>query len=262
MIIDCHTHVFPDKIAKRAMRALHAAHGVTPVVLPTVAGLLAHMDESGVDRAVLCPVATKPSQAGPINTWLLGQQNPRLIPFGAIHPHQLDAAAELERLEAAGVYGLKLQPFFQSFTLDDPRTRDLFDLIGDRFVVLLHGGDEIIPLHTIQPTPARLAQLLTDFPRLRLIVAHAGGYKLWDEVEEQLVGRNVLFDLSYTFGIAPDEQVRRIINCHGFERVLWGSDFPWQAESASLQGLRRLGLPEDQEEAILSGNFRRELPNA
>ena len=259
MIIDCHTHVFPDDVAERAMAALHAAYQAEPVAVPTVSGLLAHMQQCGVDRAVLCPVATKPSQVQPINDWLLSLSDERLIPFGAMHPHLDEAESELSRLEQAGILGLKLQPFFQGFTLDDDRTLALLESIGDRFAVLLHAGDEIFPLPDIQPTPQRLAWLLDQFPKLRLIAAHAGGYRLWDEVEEHLVGRRLLFDLSYTTGKADVAQLARIIAQHGYERVLWGSDFPWQAQDYALEGLRQLGLPQAQENAILSGNFTREV---
>lgn len=259
MIVDCHTHIFADEIAPKAMEALHAAYRAEPVALPTVAGVLAHMAQSGVDRAVICPVATKPAQVTPINDWLLSLHEPRLIPFGAIHPHCDDAAAELDRLERAGVQGLKLQPFFQQFVLDDPQVAVLFELIADRFLVLMHAGDEIFPLPEIQPTPERLARLLDRFPKLRMIAAHAGGYKLWDEVERDLVGRNLLFDISYTTERAPVEQLRRIVLSHGPDKVLFGSDFPWQSQTMALAGLKALGLSPDQERAILGDNFLRAI---
>jgi predicted TIM-barrel fold metal-dependent hydrolase len=258
MIIDCHTHVFADNIAPKAMEALHAAYRAEPVAMPTVAGILEHMAQSGVDVSVICPVATKPSQVQPINDWLLSLREPRLQPLGAIHPHGADAAAELDRLEQAGVKGLKLQPFFQQFTLDDPQLVRLLDLITDRFLVLLHAGDEISPLTDIQPTPERLARLLDRFPKLRLIAAHAGGYQLWDDVERCLVGRDLLFDISYTTDKAPVEQLRRIVLNHGADKILWGSDFPWQSQTMALAGLKALGLSEEQERAILGDNFLRE----
>ncbi|MHB8994067.1 MAG: amidohydrolase family protein [Armatimonadota bacterium] len=261
MIIDSHTHVFPDDVAQRAMDALHSTCGANPVAQPTVQGLLSHMQASGVSRSVLCPVATKPSQVRPINDWLMELNDERLIPFGAIHPRHDDLEDELARLQSLGVLGLKLQPFFQSFELEDPRTDALFEMIGDRFAVLLHAGDEIFPLPEIQPTPQRIASLLRRFPKLRLIAAHAGGYQRWDEVEEHLVGKRLLFDISYTTGKAQVPQLRRIVERHGYEKILWGSDFPWQAQDHSLQGLRQLDLPEDQETAILGGNFVREIIN-
>lgn len=257
MIIDCHAHVFPDAVAQHAMDVMGGYEAV-PITLPTVGGLLEHMTQSGVDRAVLCPVATKPKQVGSINHWLLGLGEPRLIPFGAIHPGLADLEAELRRLEQAGVKGLKLQPFYQGFTLDDPRTLAFFELVGDRFLVLMHAGGEIFPLPEIEPTPQRLARLLQRFPKLRLIAAHAGGYELWDEVEEHLVAQRLLFDLSYTHQCIAPAQLRRIIDRHGYEKVLWGSDFPWKSQDEGLQGLRELHLPGNEEEAILGGNFLRE----
>ncbi|MEN6641804.1 MAG: amidohydrolase family protein [Armatimonadia bacterium] len=261
MIIDCHTHVFPDEVAQKAVDSIHAFANAIPVAVPTVPALLEHMAHSGVDRAVVCPVATRPAQVRGINDWLMGLEDERLIAFGAIHPHLEDVAAELDRLEQAGFKGLKLQPFFQNFELDDPALMRLFELVDDRFAVLLHAGDELVPLPEVQPTPERVAGLLDRFPRLRLIAAHAGGYKLWDEVERHLVGRDLLFDISYTFGIAQDEQLRRIVEAHGYERVLWGSDFPWQAEDFTLRSLREMGLDEEALEAILGGNFEREVLN-
>lgn len=262
MIIDCHTHVFADDIASKAMEALYAAYRAEPVAMPTVAGILEHMEQCGVDRAVICPVATKPSQVRPINDWLLSLKEPRLIPFGAIHPHLDEIAAELDRLEAAGVKGLKLQPFFQQFLFDDPAFSALLDRIADRFLVLMHAGDEIFPLPEIQPTPERLARLLDKSTKLRLIAAHAGGYKLWDDVERHLLGRNLYFDISYTTECAPVEQLRRIVLGHGAERILWGSDFPWQSQCQALEGLRQLGLPEEQEREILGENLLRAVGQA
>ena len=259
MIVDCHTHIFADDIAAKAVAALREAYRAEPVVIPTVANVLAHMAQSGVDRIVVCPVATKPSQVRPINDWLLSLHDDRLIPFAAIHPHCADAAEELERVERAGVKGLKLQPFFQQFTFDDPQFARLLDLIADRFLVMMHAGDEIFPLPEIQPTPERLARVLDRFPKLRMIAAHAGGYKLWDGVERELVGRRLWFDLSYTTDRAPVEQLRRIVLNHGTDKVLFGSDFPWQSQTMALEGLRALGLGADAERAILGDNFLRAL---
>lgn len=263
MIVDSHTHCFPDHVADKAMAALHAAYRAVPVAVPTVSGLLAHMQEAGVDRSIIAPIATKPSQVGPINDWIISlRDDERLIPFGALHPRHPDLACEVTRLVEAGIRGVKLQPYFQGFRLEDQPTLRMFEIIKDRLLVLMHAGDEIVPLPDIQPTPERIARLLRYFPRLRLIAAHAGGYRMWDEVEKRLVGRNLLLDLSYVFGAIPPDQLLRIIQRHGPERIVWGSDFPWHSQVYSLNALRELGLPELQLRDILARNILRELSRA
>jgi predicted TIM-barrel fold metal-dependent hydrolase len=260
MIVDCHTHCFPDHLADKAMTALHAAYQAVPVATPTVSGLLRQMTEVGVNRAVVAPVATKPSQVGPINDWVISlQAEKQLIPFGSLHPRHPDLPCEVIRLVQAGIKGIKLQPHFQGFRLEDQPTLRMFEIIGDRLLVLMHAGDEIRSIADIQPTPERIARLLRYFPKLRLIAAHAGGYQMWDEVERRLVGRQLLLDLSYVFGHINPDQLKRIIQHHGPERIVWGSDFPWQSQGYSLSSLRELRLPEPQLRDIMARNILREL---
>ena len=258
-IIDGHTHIFPETLADRAVAALHEAYAADPVRRPVAEQLIAEMDASGVTRAMVAPVSTKPSQVRSINDFVTSLGEPRLIPLGTLHPHYDDVPGEIERLIAAGVRGIKLQPFFQGYDFADPRTREMFDLIGDRLVVLMHGGQEIVDIENVVPTPPALAQLRRDFPRLRMIVAHMGGYHMWDLVEEHLVGEDVWFDLSYTFNHAPDELIMHICSAHGWERCIWGSDFPWMSQTEALEGLLRLGLDDATLESVLAGNLTRLL---
>lgn len=258
-IIDAHTHIFPDDVARRAVETLHDMWGAEPVRLPVVSELLAEMDASGVDRSVIAPVSTKPSQVRSINDFVIGLDEPRLIPFGSVHSHFDGLEDELRRLEAADVRGLKTQPFFQGYDFADPHAREMFDLIGDRFALLIHGGQEIVDIEGVVPTPAALANLHLDFPKLRLIVAHLGGFNMWDEVQEHLVGADVHFDLSYTFNFAPDEVIRRICSTHGWERCIFGSDFPWQGQSEALAGLMRMDLDDETLAGVLAGNLKRLL---
>ena len=120
----------------------------------------------------------------------------------------------------------------------------------------MHGGQEIVDIENVIPTPQALAQLRRDFPKLRMVVAHLGGYHMWELVEEHLVGEDVWFDLSYTFNRAPDEVITRLASAHGWERVVWGSDFPWMSQTEALAGLMRLGLDDATLEGVLGGNLK------
>jgi len=259
-IIDAHTHIFPDHVADRAIARLGEQYDAKPVRRPVLDELIAEMDVAGVSRSVLAPVATKPDQVPSINAFALELvAHPRVIPFATLHPHFEDVVGEIERLVAGGVRGVKLQPFFQGFDFEDPLAREMFDLIGDRLVVLMHGGREMIQIGPVIPHGEALARLLDDFPRLALIVAHMGGYDMWEGVNEHLVGADVHFDLSYTFNHAPDDLILDICSRHGWEKIVFGSDFPWQAQSEALAGLHRRGLDDATFAAVASGNLVRLL---
>lgn len=258
MLLDFHTHIFPDHVAAKAMAALGETYGARPDGDATVAGLLAAMDEAGVERAVLCPVATRPEQVSSINRWITSQDRDRFLPFGALHPDYAKNAEELAFLRDQGVRGIKLQPHFQSFRLEDPATLRLFELLQD-FVVLLHAGQEIKPIPDVPTTPERLRALHDRFPRQRLVLAHLGGYRQWEEAESLLIGQDVYLDLAYTFGKLADAEIARLLAAHGPERILFASDYPWQRPLEALTGLRRLALPPEVEQQILGGNAERLL---
>lgn len=259
MLFDCHAHIFPESIVDRAMEVLSARYGAQPVGRPTPDGLLRHMDQCGVERAVTVAVATRPSQVPTINAWLASLGEPRLVPFGSLHPYCEDLQGEIHRLLDAGIRGIKLQPHFQEFTLDDPRFHAMIEAVGNQLIVLMHGGNEIIPIPDVQPTPERLRALHRQYPQVRFIFAHLGASGQWDDVERFLVGEQVHFDASYVFDICSDDQIERIIRNHGPQRIVWGSDFPWQPQSQGLAGVRRLGLSEADKAAILGGNLMRLL---
>ena len=86
MIIDVHTHIFPDKIAARAVSALAAAANIEPNTNGTADATLCLMDNAGVDKAILVSVATKPEQMRTINDFLNTKPKDRFVPFGAIYP--------------------------------------------------------------------------------------------------------------------------------------------------------------------------------
>ncbi len=255
-ILDCHAHLFPDGLAERAMARLGDHYGVAPVRMPTLAELIAEMDDWGVDRAAALQVATKPEQVSPINDWDLElSRHPRLIHFGALHPGQSaeDIEAEIERLVAGGVRGVKLQPFFQGFDPLASEGLDLIARIGRRLVVVIHGGEEMVTVRPLFTGPDRLARLLDLAPDTRFVIAHLGGYERWDEVLHVLAGRDVWFDISFTLHRCPRDLALRIIERHGTSRIVWGSDFPWA--HMDWHPVEALGLGPEATAAILGANL-------
>ena len=90
MIIDFHTHAFPDKIAGRTISYLADRSNITPYTDGTIKGLEKAIDTAGVNLAVSLPVLTKPTQfesvlnfAIEVNDYYLGK---KIISFAGIHP--------------------------------------------------------------------------------------------------------------------------------------------------------------------------------
>jgi len=263
LIIDIHTHVWPDAVAPAAIATLERLGMLIPYYDGTVDGLLGSMDACGVDASVIQPVATKPGQVRSINDWAAaiasGPAASRVLAYGAMHPDLENPSEEIARMAALGLRGFKLHPEHQAFAPDDPRMAATYEaaLAHDMTVFFHAGADEVH--ETLHGTPDSFAAILSAFPGLRVCLAHMGGYKVWHEVAEKLVGRDVYFDTAYTLGHLPDNDFCEIIRAHGAERVLFGSDGPWTDPKAEITWIRRLPLDEGAVEAILGGNAQRLL---
>jgi len=250
-VVDFHTHAFPEKVAARAVASLRETYRVEPVAEATIAGLTGVMDDAGVDAAVVAPVATRPDQVPSINDWAARSGSDRIICFGALHPGLADPAAEVDRMVGLGLKGVKLQPNFQEFSPDDPTMWPVYEAAQGRLVVLFHSGQEIRPLEHVYAQPAALARVNEAFPELTMVVAHMGGYQMWEEVRQHLVGRDLYFDTSYCReNDLRDDEIVRLIREHGAERVVFGTDFPWGHPTRDVARLCELDLEGEELEAI------------
>ena len=247
MVIDFHVHAFPDELAPRAVSGINAGiPGHAQAVLDgTVRGLLGSMDRAGIRQAVLWSVATKPTQVDPIIRWSRAVAGERIIPFGSVHPDCADAAAEVRKVAAAGLKGIKLHPMYQGFAADEERAWPLYEAAQAAGLILAFhaGGDLSYPPDDDRASPRRILRVHRAFPRIRMVVAHLGGWSMWDEVADTLAGTDVYLETSYTFCTATPEQVRRVLQRHPPERVLFGTDSPWRDQRESL-ALARAAFPD------------------
>ena len=67
MIIDFHTHIFPDKIAGRTLDYLSDIFGASPFADGTYTGLCNSMGKGAVDISIALSAVTKVSQVASIN---------------------------------------------------------------------------------------------------------------------------------------------------------------------------------------------------
>jgi hypothetical protein len=239
-MIDIHTHVFHPKIAPKVLKQLHGHYDISPVGSGLAEDLIDRLHKAGLRKALVHTAATTPDQVIPANNWALSVQSayPDLIPFGTAHPEFQSWRDELDRLEQAGIFGIKLHPDFQGFALDDPALHPIFEELRGRFLIMVHIGDRLPPDKN-PSSPQKLARILELFPGLKVIAAHFGGYLHWKYVPEHLAGRDVYLDTSSTLAfIAPDE-LKDILARHPLDRLLFGSDYPLFDPGDELEQLRK-----------------------
>lgn len=252
MLIDAHTHCFPDPVAPKAISALTSAYGLTPTCDGTTAGMLKLMDADGVDIAVVLPVATRPEQVEGINKWVLGVASERIVCFGAIHPAYPDPIKQCKLLKVAGVPGVKLQPNWQRFSPDSREAEPLYDAIEQAgLICYFHAGDEIDGSWDIVATPESIARVHERHPGMTMVAAHLGGYLMWDRARKHLIGRDIYLDTSFCRDQdISDQQYADLILEHGTNRVILGSDAPCEIASRQKQRVDRLPISEEEKEGI------------
>lgn len=265
MIIDFHTHVFPEAIAAGTIEKLEAFAHIKAQSDGLLQGLKTSMEEAGVDYSVILPVVTKPSQFRSVNEYAASiHGKDGIISFGGIHPASEDYQTELEQICAYGLPGIKLHPDYQRVHVTDSRYLKLITCAVDLgLIVTLHAGMDIGLPEEVHCPPEEAIQMLQYVEshaihpeQSKIILAHTGAYAQWDAVEELLVGKNVYFDLAYTFGHIETEQLLRIIQNHGADRILFATDSPWNDQKADIEALKSLGLTPEEEAAILGENAR------
>lgn len=257
MIIDAHVHFFPDKIAARAVDKLVQVSGLTPCTDGTLAGAAARMEASGVSRAVLLSIATAPKQQEDINKNAVSLlKDKRFIPLGSVHCLSPSWREQLVMLKESGVKGIKLHPDYQGFMINDRAWFPVYESCQDLgLVIVFHAGWDCYSPQLIHARPKASAEVAQAFPRLKMVLAHMGGLKLEDEVLAFLAGRsNVYFDTAMGGTYMNREKVRRIIDLHPAENILFGSDCPWEDPVKTLDFVDSLGLGREARERVLAGN--------
>ncbi len=266
MIVDCHTHIFPEKIAPKVMEQNRRTLGLEPYGAGTTSDLIAYMDTAGVDYAVAFGVAPDGGFVSATNDWLISQANTRLLLFGTITPDFEQWESEIDRIKAAGIVGVKFNPLFQEIIPDDRSMYPIYEKLSqEEMFVFYHAGKGSGRENSaeVRSTPAGLRRLHDDHPSLKLICAHFGGSGMLDEVKAYLAGTDVYLDTSQTPTCRELDVVTimEVINKHGTDRILYATDYPWARQGSAYgweyEWLRMLDLCENDREMILGGNAQR-----
>jgi predicted TIM-barrel fold metal-dependent hydrolase len=259
-IIDFHTHAFPDDLAEQTVPKLCAFAKVTAALDGKVSSLIAEMDRIGIETAVVLSIATKASQFESILSWCSSVASERLIPFASVHPEDPEAVGKIDEVHKAGLKGVKLHPYYQSFVFNEPRMFPLYERIEQRGLILLaHTGFDLGYPHDRIADPPKIMEVAQAFPKLKLVTTHIGAWQDWDSVEKYLIGKPVYMGISYAFPFIGKDRARRFLRSHPPEYILFGSDSPWGSQEKTLEDLLALDLGEELNCSICHQNAARLL---
>ncbi len=265
MLIDFHTHVFPEKIASRAIAKLEegivrtqGSAVLTANTDGTLSGLIDSMDKYGVDLSVVMPIATTLTQHRTINNFAHEiTDGERIISFGSLHPMQDDWEETLSYIAEEGLRGIKLHPEFQDFYVDEPRVFEIVNKAKElNLLVLFHSGADLGYHPPVRCTPERLRKVIDKCGGENIIAAHFGAFNMWKDVKKHLIGTPVMMDTSMVSGYLDKELFLEIIRSHGIEKFLFGTDSPWQTPLDALTYIEDTGLTEDELEMIKYKNAK------
>ena len=274
MIIDFHTHVFPEKIAERAIAALEANANSRAHIKATIPSLINSMERSGIDISVVLQVVTNPRQTETINRTSV-EINEKyadcgLIAFGGIHPDDENYRDTLKFIASNGLKGIKVHPVYQKVDFDDIRFLRILDCATELgLITVTHAGLDI-GVEGSEADPEKLRHAIDTVHPKKLVLAHLGGWNQWDKVSEYIAGQDVYLDTAFSIGrpylplegkepyphpdLCSKEMLEKLIRLHGEDKILFATDSPWSNQRDEVFKIREMNLPGETEEKIFCKN--------
>ncbi|MBE6542311.1 MAG: hypothetical protein E7672_07685 [Ruminococcaceae bacterium] len=264
-VFDIHTHTYPEAIAEKACINLGKFYNFDVLGEGTYAHLESQAEANNVDGYLLFSVATNAHQVEKVNSSIAAlaefsrSRGFKTVGYAGMHQDFPDFEGEITRAESLGLAGVKIHPDIQEVDVNDKRLLPLYEILQERDLPLyLHMGDDR-PQYRFSEA-VKLVDILKQFPRLRVVAAHLGGYKAWDDALEHLAGRdNVYYDTSSALWAMTPERAADIISALGAENVMFGTDYPVVNTKEELERFFKINLTDREREDILWNNAIRFL---
>lgn len=260
-VVDCHCHIYPAKIAQRAVEGVGAFYGIAMDVPDgTPKALLAACANSPITHHIVHSVATRADQVATINDFIAQTcaEQSNMIGFMTLHQDMEDPAAEIARAQALGLVGIKLHPDTQRVNMDDPRLMRIYELAEGRLPIIMHCGDYRYDFSH----PRRMRAVLDAFPNLVVNAAHFGGWSIYDLAVEYLEDARCFLDISSSMAFIGLRRTAELIELYGPDRILFGSDFPMWDPVAEYEQFASLPFSAADKEKMTWRNAERFLGRA
>lgn len=214
----------------------------------TTEGLLALLDENGVDYAVAL------AEMSPITTGMtpneyvaqLCQGSERLIPFANLNPYLVtNLAEELERcVRELGCRGLKLYPTYQHFYPNEAQLYPLYAKAQELGIpVMFHTGTSVFRGSRLKyGDPIYIDDVAVDFPHLAIVLAHSGrGFWYQQAFFLARLHPHVYMEVS---GLPPQNLLAYFPDLErNADKIIFGSDWPGMPGiKQNIEAIRQLPL--------------------
>ena len=264
-IIDSHTHTYPELIAQKATQNLGKFYDFQVDGAGTYNALEEEARQAGVDGFLLFCVATNAHQVGKLNDTIISLVKEsrahgfETYGFAGMHQDYPDFEGEINRIADAGLYGVKMHPDIQGVDVDSPNLFPLYEIMEKKGLRLfLHAGDDR-PQYRFSE-PKKIAGVAKMFPNMKIVAAHLGGYKAWDEAREYLYGLdNLWYDCSSALWAMSAERAEELVRGCGTKRVMFGSDYPVVHLKDYIELFMKINLTSEERRDIFCDNCRRFL---
>lgn len=257
MYIDFHTHIFPDKVAAKAIPKLAGLVHLEPSTNGTAQGLLDSMEQAGIKLSITLPAVTDPHQFESILRFAHSineadyRGGPRLLSFAGIHPDCSDINEKLNIIKYYGFKGIKLHPDYQQTCFNDIRFKRLLYKASELdLICLTHTGMDPYSPDKVHCTPQMILEVLKEVAPKKLVLAHMGSNENYDQAEAMLMGQDVYLDTAYSILHMNPDQLVRMIRAHGTDKILFASDAPWSVQKEDIRVLESLPLTDEEKQAI------------
>lgn len=257
-IIDAHCHVYPEKIASKAVHGTDTFYNIVSKCKGTLSDLMEIKKQSNIDKFIVQSVATTPHQVNSINEFIAKEVElfpETFVGLGTLHQDSSTMKQDVEHIIELGLKGVKLHPDIQNFKIDDEKYFEMYELLSKHNLpLLMHTGD----YRYDNTNPNRVIPLLKTFPKLTLIGAHFGGWSIYDEASKQLCSfENFYVDCSSSFYYIKPSVAVEIIKRYGTDKVLFGSDYPMWKPEEELNYFLGLNFSREDNEKMLSQNAQK-----
>lgn len=256
--VDSHCHIYPEKIAQKAVAGTDRFYDTVAKGDGTVKTLFSMGREAGIDHFVVQSVATTPKQVKSINEFIaatVSEAKDKLTGLGTLHPDSEDIKADVDHLLKLGLKGVKLHPDIQQFACDNDNCMKIYELCEENgLILLMHTGDYRYDFSN----PNRVMPVLKRFKELKFIGAHLAGWSVWKEAYEKLSKfPNLYVDCSSCFGFGNLKEIESLMKKYGADRILFGTDYPMWSPKEEMETFMSLDFTDAEKEKMLGLNAKK-----
>jgi hypothetical protein len=262
---DCPTKLFSLDGIKTRVKLFS---GVFVLPYATEERLMADMDRNNIRKAVVLQINPPNKSCGKVMDDMV-KRNDRLYTFGSIHPYDSDIPAKIDRYMKLDIKGWKLNPHIWGVPIDcEPSIALLKELAKTGLPIVSCSGVGFSEEVLRSRVPSRkmkkdiMTQHLPKFEKVLdsisdaiFILAHGGGFDF-----QHIFTLMKKYPHTYTdISVQPADNIRKLINTVGSERLLFGTDYPFVNQAFSILSVLRATADEHERVNIFSANAKKLL---